>query len=246
MKKINYGIDAPKVIARLIIIGVLIIVASYLFPIIEIGEIKIFTSGFVWAGIFLIVPGLLMILYSKVGKFKQRERILDTIKWTGNETVLDVGTGLGLLMIGAAKKLTTGRSIGIDIFDARDLSNNYIERTEANVRLEHVATKVEILKMDILKTDFPNDYFDVILSNLCLHNIKKAEDRNAACAEIYRIIKPDGKVIISDFMNIGEYTRKFRSLGMQVEKEGTSFFDTFPPLTIIKASKPQVGNPKQQ
>ncbi len=91
--------------------------------------------------------------------------------------------------------------------------------------------------MDNLATDFPKDYFDDIVSNLCLHNIKKSKDREVACAEIFRILKPGGKAIISDFINIGEYTRKFKNLGMMVQKEGTYFFDTFPPLTIITARK---------
>ena len=237
MNKINYGIDAPKVIARLIIIGVLIILISIIFPIVRIGVFIIFMSGFIWAGISLVLTGILMILYSKFGKFRHRERILNMIEWNGSEKVLDVGTGQGLLMIGAAKKLTIGESIGIDIFDAKDLTSNSIERTKANAKLENVETKVKILRMNILKTDFPNDYFDVIVSNLCLHNIQKAEDRKAACAEIYRILKPGGKVIISDFIKIGEYTKKFKSLGMHVEKEGTYFLDTFPPLTIIKVIK---------
>jgi arsenite methyltransferase len=37
------------------------------------------------------------------------------------ENVLDVGTGQGLLMNGAAKHLTTGKSIGIDIWISKDL-----------------------------------------------------------------------------------------------------------------------------
>lgn len=237
MNKVNYGIDAPKVITKLIVIGVLIILVSIIFPIIKIGELIILTSGFIWAGISLVLVGILMILYSKFGKFRHRNRILNMIEWNGNEKVLDVGTGLGLLMIGAAKKLTSGKSIGIDIFDPKDLTKNSIEQTKENAELENVVAKVEILKMDILKTNFPDDYFDVIVSNLCLHNIKKSGDRKAACAEIHRIIKPQGKVIISDFIKIREYTKAFRSFGMHVQKEGTYFFDTFPPLTIIKASK---------
>lgn len=237
MKKANYGIDAPKVIERLIVIGALVIIATIVFPIINIGEVELVTAGFILPGILLVVVGILMILYSKFGKFRHRDRLLNLIDWNGNERVLDVGTGLGLLMIGAAKKLTTGKAIGIDIFDAKDLSNNTIERTRANAKLENVETKVEILTMDITKTNFPDDYFDVIVSNLCLHNIKKAEDRKAACAEIYRILKPNGRVIISDFKKLGEYTNKFHSLGMKVWKEGTFFFDTFPPLTVISAIK---------
>jgi len=112
-----------------------------------------------------------------------------------------------------------------------------MERAKLNAQLENVKKKVEILRMDIRKTDFDNDYFDVIVSNLCLHNIPKAADREAACAEINRILKPGGIVIISDFIKIKEYSRKFRSLGMQVEKNGTYRFDTFPPLTVIKVTK---------
>lgn len=237
MDKINYGIDAPKVIARLIVIGLVVIIISILFPTIIIGELEIHVSGFIWTGIVLVLAGILMILYSKFGKFNQRERILNLIVWTGNEKVLDVGTGLGLLMIGAAKRLTSGKAIGIDIFDAKDLSSNTIERTKTNAQLEKVAGKVDILRMDILKNNFPDDYFDVIVSNLCLHNIDRSENRKVACAEIYRILKPGGMAIISDFIKTEEYTGKFRSLGMQVKKVGTYFFDTFPPLTIIKATK---------
>lgn len=237
MDKVNYGIDAPKVIARLIVIGLVVVIISILFPTIIIGELEIHVSGFIWTGIVLVLVGILMILYSKFGKFNQRERILNLIAWTGNEKVLDVGTGLGLLMIGAAKRLSSGKAIGIDIFDAKDLSSNTIERTKTNAQLEKVAGRVEILRMDILKNDFPDDYFDVIVSNLCLHNINRSENRKVACAEIHRILKPGGMAIISDFIKTEEYTRKFRSLGMQVKKEGTYFFDTFPPLTIIKATK---------
>jgi predicted nicotinamide N-methyase len=42
-----------------------------------------------------------------------------------NGQVLDVGTGRGLLLIAAAKKLSgSGRAVGIDIWKASDLSEN--------------------------------------------------------------------------------------------------------------------------
>lgn len=237
MKKANYGIDAPKVITILVLLGIFIITTTILFPIIRMGEVVIITRGFIFPGVFLLIAGILMILYSKVGKMRHRDRIIDMIDWKGSEKVLDVGTGLGLLMIGAAKKLTTGTAIGIDIFNPEDLSHNSIQGALLNAKIENVESKVEILSMNILKTTFPNDYFDVILSNLCLHNIEKSEDRKAACAEIYRILKPNGRVIISDFKKLGEYKKKFNSLGMKVWTEGTYFFDTFPPLTVISAVK---------
>jgi cyclopropane fatty-acyl-phospholipid synthase-like methyltransferase len=57
--------------------------------------------------------------------------LLDRIEWTGQEEVLDVGCGRGLMLIGAAKRLTTGKATGIDIWQAEDLSGN---RPEAQPR----------------------------------------------------------------------------------------------------------------
>ena len=237
MKKINYGIDAPKVIRNLLIIGFILLATSFLpsdlFP-----PISTFLHNYALApGISLIASGLLMYAYAKFGKTKHRERILNLYKWKGDEQVLDVGTGLGLLMIGAAKKLTTGKSTGIDIFNKYDLSNNTIEQTKINAALENVSDKTEILVENILKTNFRDNYFDVVVSNLCLHNLYKADERKQACAEINRILKLGGKAIISDFKNTGEYKNTFATLGMNVQKAGNYFFDTFPPLTIIIATK---------
>lgn len=237
MNKINYGIDAPKVIRNLIVIGLLIGLLTILFPIIQITDVEINISGFLWMGISFIVVGLLMILYSKYGKFRHRDRILKVIEWNGDENVLDVGTGLGLLMIGAAKKLSSGKSFGIDIFNSYDLSKNSIEQIKTNAKLENVSDKVEILKENILKTTFQDNYFDVVVSNLCLHNLYKSEDRKTAFAEIHRITKVKGQVIISDYKNIKEYKQTLANLGMKIEKVSTYYFDTFPPLTIIKAIK---------
>ena len=237
MKKINYGIDAPKVIRNLLGIGVLLLLISFLLWFGFFPQINFLWVSFLSPAICLIIAGLLMIAYSKYGKFKHKDRILKLHQWKGDEKVLDVGTGLGLLMIGAAKKLNSGKSYGIDIFNSYDLSSNTIEQTKLNIELEKVTNETEVLSENILKTNFDDNYFDVIISNLCLHNLYKPEERKQACREIYRILKPGGEAIISDFKHTGEYKKEFESLGMKAQKKGTYFFDTFPPLTIIKAIK---------
>ena len=50
------------------------------------------------AGYFLLGAGG-MLFYSKVGKLALRERLLDKIPWRGDERVLDVGYGRGLLAV---------------------------------------------------------------------------------------------------------------------------------------------------
>src|SRR5438128_1585829 len=118
MKKIDYGIDAPPVIRNLFIASAIGFLTPVFFPLIKIGQINISTSGFVLMGISCGLMAAWMLLYSLYGKLKHRDRILNMIDWKGSEMVLDIGTGRGLLMIGAAKRLTTGKSIGIDIWNA--------------------------------------------------------------------------------------------------------------------------------
>jgi SAM-dependent methyltransferase len=237
-KKLNYGVDAPKIIRGFFIFAVLLYAFAVNFPVLHIGgtTTHVFTFCFITATICFI-EGLMMFLYAKIGKFRHRERILNCIQWNGNETVLDVGTGLGLIMIGAAKRLTNGKAIGIDIWNKSDLSSNTGEGAKLNAELEGVLDKIEIKNENIMSTSFADNYFDVILSNLCIHNIKEKEGRLKACAEIKRILKPNGTAVISDFKNIKEYKTAFQQLGMSVETIGTYYFDTFPPLTIIKAVK---------
>ena len=169
-----------------------------------------------------------MILYAKIGKFHHRDRMLARVNWTGNESVFDVGTGRGLLMIGAAMKLTTGKSVGIDIWSKNDLSGNSQEKTLHNVELESVSGRVEVRSEDATALTFPDASFDVVLSNLCIHNIPSREGRDRACREIVRVLKPGGKAIISDFKNTADYVAAFRSAGAAASRGGLDFLHTFP------------------
>lgn len=237
MKKIDYGIDAPHVIRNLIIFSVIGFLGPIFFPIIKIGPVIIAISGFLWMGIACGLMAVWMILYSVYGKLKHRDRILNMIDWNGSEMVLDVGTGRGLLVIGAAKRLTTGKAIGIDIWNTEDLTKNKMENTLDNVVLEGVKEKVEIKNDNAIQMSFANNTFDIVISNLCLHNIYNSEDRKKACSEISRVLKNGGVGIISDFKHINEYRNNFAQSGLKTKILPASYFTTFPPLAILKINK---------
>jgi arsenite methyltransferase len=238
--KPDYGIDAPGVVRNLFIAGVLLLVLGSLFPVLRIGPvIFLWKSGAFVTGILCLTEGVLMVVYAKHGKFLHRDRMLGMVDWKGNEAVLDVGTGRGLLMIGAAKKLTTGKAVGIDIWSTKDLSGNAMEKTLRNADLEEVRDKVDVQSGDASAMKFPDASFDVLVSNLCIHNIPTRAGRDQACREIVRVLKPGGKAIISDFIKTGDYLKAFRAAGAAASRTGWDFLRSFPPLRIIEMRKPE-------
>src|ERR1700744_552351 len=209
-EKPKYGIDAPGVIRNLLLIGVAICCISIFFPLVKIGSVSINTRGLIWSGVGCCFGGVLMLVYSLYGKFRHRDRMLNYVTWKGNEQVLDVGTGKGLLMIGAAKRLTTGKSIGIDIWNEEDLSGNNIQNALNNARIEGVSDKVEIKNENVMDMSFADNTFDVIVTNMCIHNIYNVEGRKIACEEIGRVLKTGGTAIVSDWRHVKEYNRNFK------------------------------------
>ena len=234
--RIDYGIDAPGVIRNLFLIGVACSVVAALSPF-HVHGTRLDLRGFWLPGAIFVVEAGLMLLYSLKGKFRHRDRMLAMANLRGDESVLDIGTGRGLLLVGAAKRLKTGRAVGLDIWKASDLSGNARERTEKVLALEGVAGHCRLLERPAQYTGLPGASFDVILSNLCLHNISAREERDAACREIARMLKPGGVAVISDFKNTGQYAKVFRAEGLMVRRSCHPW-DTFPPLTVIKARKP--------
>ena len=108
-QKPDYGIDAPGVVRNLLVIGAALIISGIVFPTIHLGNVTILWSrSAIWPGASCLVGGLLMVIYAKWGKFRHRDMMLNMLRWRGDERVLDVGTGRGLLLIGAARRLTTG------------------------------------------------------------------------------------------------------------------------------------------
>jgi ubiquinone/menaquinone biosynthesis C-methylase UbiE len=183
------------------------------------------------------VGGALMLVYSVFGKFGHRDRMLGMVNWHGDERVLDVGTGAGLLLIGAAKKLTTGKATGVDVWSKVDLSGNDMPRTLRNAELEGVKEKVEVLDGDATNMKFADNTFDVVVSNLCLHNIPTRAGRDKACREIARVLKPGGVTVIADFIRTHQYQAEFEKAGLKISSATGLSWSTFPPLRVIRATK---------
>ena len=73
-----------------------------------------------------------------------------------------MGCGCGLMLISAAKRLKTGKAVGVDIWDSRDQAGNGPENTFKNAQLEGVAERIEIQDSDARQLPFEENTFDVV------------------------------------------------------------------------------------
>jgi arsenite methyltransferase len=150
---------------------------------------------------------------SKDGKLRLREQLLDQLALQGDEKVLDVGCGRGLLAIGAAKRLKTGKVTGIDVWNPQELSGNSADAAKENARAEGVADRVRFESGDARKLVYPEGNYDVVVSANALHALADDRERGQALREMLRVLKPGGRLLVFDTAETGYYAQMLRENG---------------------------------
>jgi SAM-dependent methyltransferase len=117
------------------------------------------------------------------------------------EVVLDLGSGGGLDAFLAARKVgESGRVIGVD------MTPEMVEKARANARKGGFAN-VEFRVGEIEKLPIGDASVDVIISNCVLNH---CPDKLAAFREVLRVLKPGGRMLISDLVTAGTVPESVR------------------------------------
>src|ERR1700752_2792256 len=176
----------PKALSLLALIGLVLSAVSFSGLRADSNPLALFTLVL---GAVLILPALLTGLFA-LRKWNYasiiRKQIFDSIVLRGDEKVLDVGCGSGLLLNGAAMRLTSGKAIAIDIWSPHSGGGN-LELLWKNAKAERVADKIEFKEADARKMPFEEAAFDVVLSSGALHHIShNFDDHERAVREMIR------------------------------------------------------------
>ncbi len=121
------------------------------------------------------------------------------------DTVVDLGSGAGIdLLIAGRKVRAQGRVIGVDMTDAM------IERARANAAAAGL-DNVEVRKGLIEDLPVDDGSVDWVISN-CVINL--SPDKSAVFAEIARVLKPGGEMLVSDIVveDLPDWVRENKAL----------------------------------
>ena len=120
-----------------------------------------------------------------------RRKVIALARVQPGDQVLDVGCGTGTLALEAQRRVGgAGRVAGIDP------SPEQIARARAKAARRHTAVEFQIGVIERLP--FPDQTFDVVLSTLMMHHLPDPLKRQGL-AEIARVLKPGGRLVIADF-----------------------------------------------
>ena len=117
---------------------------------------------------------------------KWRKRVVEIVKKSNPDTVLDIATGTGDLAINLAETNAT-KIVGLDI------SSGMLEIGKQKINKKSLESKIEMVLGDSENMPFEDDSFDAITVAFGVRNFETLEN---GLKEIYRVLKPNGTFVI--------------------------------------------------
>ena len=142
--------------------------------------------------------------------------------------ILDIGCGSGILSIELAR-LTDGNIYAIDV------DQSLLDRFRGVINKENLANRITLKRMDLIKNNFPDNYFDLIWEEGVVHIIGFKKSFTAC----HRILKQGGYLVLGQAIKLMEKNQAIVSdCGYELIKQinwpkGCWWYEFYEPLEII-------------
>jgi len=203
-RKGSYGIDAPYMLP----------VLGILFAINAVNAVISRKIPPLIAAMVILFCGFWGLHTSKRGKFLVWADLLNELKLRGDEKILDLGCGRGAVLFLAAQHLTSGTAVGVDIWNRADQSGNSEQAARRNALAEGVSDRIELVTADMTQLPLEGEQFDLVVSNVAIHNVKGRARRAKSLEEAVRVLRPGGRLLIADVRCTSFYREHLAKLGM--------------------------------
>ncbi|MBI5023096.1 MAG: methyltransferase domain-containing protein [Candidatus Magasanikbacteria bacterium] len=131
--------------------------------------------------------------------------------------VLDVGCGNGVFY-----PVLVDKSIN---YVGLDVSKKLLSLAEKKARKIKSRAKVKFIKGSITKLPFVNNQFDWVCAFAVLHHVPSSELRAQAVQEIWRVLKPGGRVVVTVWNMFSDFAEKKFNTGEQLKNKSKGFDD---------------------
>jgi len=146
--------------------------------------------------------------------------LLARLDWDGAGTALDIGCGNGPLAIRLACRFPHARVTGIDYWGKNwDYSKSVCEH---NALVEGVGERLEFQKASASELPFPDESFDLAVSNLVFHEVNQVKDKRQLVREALRVVRKGGRFAFQDLFLLEAYYGKPEVLVALVKSWGVS------------------------
>lgn len=135
--------------------------------------------------------------------------ILDMVRFKHNARILDIGCGTGFPLVELAQRFgENSRIYGIDPW------TKALERIHLKLKTMNI-NNAELLNCCAEELNFPDNYFDLIISNVGINNV---QDPAKVLSECFRVSRPKAQLLMT--VNLPETMKEFYDVFIAVLKDG--------------------------